>query len=89
MDVQLGITLSLHDLSTLQKISEGKVAEKVREILNSFDMNQVEEHFRTQKTTCNIDLAAAQRVKTLADKLGAQPGRLARAIIEAHLHSIH
>jgi hypothetical protein len=89
MDVIIAISLSQRDFMALKQISNGVVSDKIREILDAMTMEELEGALHTSKTTCRVGLELASKVQEAADKLGVQPGRVARAAIETYLHKHH
>lgn len=85
MNTAIGLTLTQHDFSALREEAEGGLSKAVRDILENFDENQVSEFLQTENTRVYIGLDVATKLQRLADTYGTQPGRVARAIIEAHL----
>lgn len=89
MLAQLSITLSHLDNLELAKISNGNRSEKIREILETADLDTIKAVLDQDKTTIKADIKLAQRIQEIADALGVAPGRVVRAAVEAHLHTKH
>lgn len=87
MNANISLALTQHDFSALQEVSEGNISQKVREILESMDLDEVKSYLNTSKTGCRLDLELAQKLQQTAEILGVAPGRVVRAAVEAHLHN--
>lgn len=89
MNANISLALTQHDFSALQEVSEGNISQKVREILENMDVEEVKSHLQTVKSGCRIDLDLAKKLEEVAESLGVAPGRVVRAAVEASLHTNH
>lgn len=89
MDAQFGLTLAKSDFNTLKEITGNNLSGKVREMLEHFDIEEVQAHLKTERTTIRLDLDLANRITNIAKSLDVNPGKLARAIVECNLHKMH
>ena len=81
----IGITLTQHDLTALNKMSAASVSEAIRDIVNHSEIDPAElaQMTVTTHTTCTLDAESSSKIKAVAKALGVKDGKALRLIVEA------
>lgn len=82
----LNVSLSLHVLSEVSKISKRSVSEAMRKMVMDTDVNLdlLRAIKETKHTSCTLDDASDKKIKEVAQALGVTEGAALRLMSEAH-----
>ena len=82
----LNVSLSLHVLSEVSKISKRSVSESMRMMVldTEIDLDLLRAIKEVKHTSCTLDDATAKKIKEVAQALGVTEGAALRLIAEAH-----
>ena len=82
----LNVSLSLHVLSEVSKISKRSVSEAMRKMImdTDVDLDLLRAIKETKHTSCTLDDASDAKLKGVAEALGVTEGAALRLLSEAH-----
>jgi hypothetical protein len=89
MSAPMMITLTQHDIESLNAMAKGNLSHVIRDLVSEYDLSQVSEFVKTDRKTCRFDASTEAKLKRDAEMLGTSTSGLVRAILESKLNAAH